>query len=204
MIWHFLPLAGVVLLLVITCCLRPLLQLRRYGTYGVVLFRTRNLKQNLRDFSLIVFGLLIAGQAVVAAIRSQSLRLLVTEPATYNLLRGAGAIVFLCGIALVATAQLHLGASWRIGIDEGAKPGLVTSGLYRSSRNPIYLGLLVTIAGYAALLPTLLSVGLLFGAYVGIRAQTAAEEAYLLRAYGDAYRDYARRVGRFLPGLGTL
>jgi protein-S-isoprenylcysteine O-methyltransferase Ste14 len=30
------------------------------------------------------------------------------------------------------------------------------------------------------------------------------EEAYLIRTYGDAYRAYARQVGRFVPGLGTL
>jgi protein-S-isoprenylcysteine O-methyltransferase Ste14 len=61
----------------------------------------------------------------------------------------------------------------------------------------------MAIAGYAALLPTLLSLTLLAAAYVGIRAQAAAEEAYLGRTYGDAYRDYARKVGRFLPGRGA-
>jgi protein-S-isoprenylcysteine O-methyltransferase Ste14 len=39
---------------------------------------------------------------------------------------------------------------------------------------------------------------------VGIRAQIHAEEEYLLRAYGDAYRAYGRRVGRLLPGIGRF
>jgi protein-S-isoprenylcysteine O-methyltransferase Ste14 len=30
------------------------------------------------------------------------------------------------------------------------------------------------------------------------------EEPYLLRTHGDAYREYAARVGRFVPGLGRL
>jgi protein-S-isoprenylcysteine O-methyltransferase Ste14 len=30
------------------------------------------------------------------------------------------------------------------------------------------------------------------------------EEPYLLRAHGDAYRAYASRVGRFVPGVGLL
>ena len=30
------------------------------------------------------------------------------------------------------------------------------------------------------------------------------EEPYLLRQHGDAYRNYAARVGRFVPGLGRL
>jgi protein-S-isoprenylcysteine O-methyltransferase Ste14 len=81
---------------------------------------------------------------------------------------------------------------------------LVRSGLYRFCRHPIYLGLLTAIAGYTALLPTPLSLALLAATYVGVRLQAAAEEAYLDRTYGDAYRDHARRVGRFLPGVGRL
>jgi protein-S-isoprenylcysteine O-methyltransferase Ste14 len=108
------------------------------------------------------------------------------------------------GIAFLAAAQLNLGASWRVGINENEAPGLVKSGLYRFCRHPIYLGLLTALAGYAALLPTLLSLVLLAAAYVGARAQAAAEEAYLRRTYGEAFDAYARRVGRFLPAIGKV
>jgi len=201
--WRYLPLAGVVLLLSIACCLRPLLQLRRHGSFGIFLFNSRGLTQNLRDFLLILLAILLLGQAMVAAAHPPPAALLVTASGlAHEILQVTGAIVMFCGIGLVAVAQLHLGASWRIGIDASTQPGLVTDGLYRCSRNPIYLGLLMTVAGYAALLPTWLSIGLLIGAYLGVRAQTTAEEAYLLKTYGDTYRDYARRVGRFVPWLG--
>jgi protein-S-isoprenylcysteine O-methyltransferase Ste14 len=97
-----------------------------------------------------------------------------------------------------------MGASWRIGIKEGEAPGLVTSGLYRFCRHPIYLGLLAALAGYAALLPTPLSLALLAAVYLGARVQAAAEETHLDRTYGEAFRAYARRTGRFLPGIGRL
>ena len=45
----------------------------------------------------------------------------------------------------------------RIGIEDAARPGLVTGGLYRFCRNPIFLALLVVIAGYTLMLPTVLS-----------------------------------------------
>jgi protein-S-isoprenylcysteine O-methyltransferase Ste14 len=80
----------------------------------------------------------------------------------------------------------------------------VTSGLYRFCRNPIFLAILITLTGYTMLLPTRLSLALLLGASIGIRQQILTEEAYLLRAYGADYREYARRVGRFLPGIGRL
>jgi len=103
---------------------------------------------------------------------------------------------------LMVTAQLGLGASWRIGIEEGARPGLVTDGLYRYSRNPIYLAFFITMLGFTLLIPTGLSLALLAGTYFGTRRQIAAEEDYLERTYGEAYRAYARRVGRFVPGIG--
>ena len=154
--------------------------------------------QNLRDGLAVALFLLLVGQAVVAAWWP-------TEPdRAFGLWAGLGAALLFGGIGLLIAATLDLGASWRIGIEEGAAPGLITDGLYRFSRNPIFLALLVIVAGYTMLLPRRLSVILLIGTYLGIRQQVAAEEAYLRRAYGERYLAYARRVGRFLPGLGRL
>ena len=202
---RFVPLIGLVVLVVIAFGVRPLVQWRRHGTFGIHLFRSGSIAQTARDLLLILLFVLLLGQATVAA-RSGSvdLDLLAAEDGPlHQALQALGAMLMLCGIGLLAVAQLDLGAAWRIGIEEGARPGLVTGGLYRYSRNPIYLGLLIVVAGYAALLPTLLSVILLIGAYIGMRAQIAAEEDYLLRTYGDAFRQYAARVGRFVPGLGV-
>jgi protein-S-isoprenylcysteine O-methyltransferase Ste14 len=197
MIWRYLPLIGIVLFVTLTFCWRSWLQRRRYGTSGIVLFRRGSRAQIVRDVLLVIGFSLFIGQAVVAAAWPESL-----SPMVRNIwLQAAGAVLMFAGLVLLVTAQLQLGASWRIGIDESARPGLVTGGLYRLCRNPIYLAILVTFTGYALLLPTLLSFLLLLGVFIGVRQQTLAEEAYLLRTYGDVYRDYARRVGRFLPGL---
>lgn len=121
-----------------------------------------------------------------------------------SLLQAAGAASLFGGIGFLVVGQLQLGASWRIGIEEKAAPGLVTSGVYRFCRNPIFFALLIIVAGYTLLLPTGLSIALLVGTFVGVSQQVRAEEAYLLRTYGESYRQYARRVGRFLPGIGKL
>ena len=115
-----------------------------------------------------------------------------------------GALLLFGGVVLLVWSQLDLGRSWRMGIDEATKPGLVTGGLYRFTRNPIYSAIFAALAGYAALLPTRLSLVLLLGAVIGFRQQVMLEEAYLLRTYGEAYRAYAREVGRFVPGVGRL
>src|SRR5437773_3848760 len=82
--------------------------------------------------------------------------------------------------------------------------GLVTSGVYRFCRNPIFFAILSVLTGYTLLLPTRLSLVLLVSAFVGMRLQVLAEEAYLSKTYGATYREYARGVGRFLPGIGRL
>ena len=71
-------------------------------------------------------------------------------------------------------------------------------------RNPIYLGMFVALAGMALALPTVLSVVFLLCVVAGVRYQVSQEEEYLLRTYGQGFRIYASRVGRFVPGLGKM
>jgi protein-S-isoprenylcysteine O-methyltransferase Ste14 len=149
--------------------------------------------------------LFLVGQAVMAAAWPEARAPLdATYHAAAEIRQVTGTVLLFGGIALLVVAQLHLGASWRIGIEEGSSPGLVTSGFYRFCRNPIFFAILILLTGYTLLLPTRLSLALLIGAFIGIRQQVLTEEAYLSRAYGDAYRAYADRVGRFVPGIGRL
>ena len=176
----------------------------RHGSWGIVVFKG-NAAQNARDAMLVVLPILLIGQAAVAAWWPQALPLSeadLREPPGVRV--ALGALLLFGGLLLQATAMLDLGASWRIGIEEKARPGLVTGGLYRFTRNPIFLALIAVLAGYTLLVPTLLSALILLGAVFAIRQQISEEEHYLLRTYGEGYRAYARRVGRLLPGIGKL
>jgi protein-S-isoprenylcysteine O-methyltransferase Ste14 len=199
--WKISILSGVVLFdgLLALSFLR---QYRRHGSLGIFV-RAGNYAQNIQDAATILLLVLLTWQAVRAARPSSSL-LIETQKPMVELIRALGVVVLFGGIALCAVCQRNLGASWRIGVEEAVKPKLVTSGFYRFSRNPIFLALLITIAGYALLLPTGLSLVLLVGTYIGIRRQVAVEERYLLSTYGEAYRVYAQRVGRFVPVLGRM
>ena len=62
----------------------------------------------------------------------------------------------------------------------------------------------LTLAGVVLLAPSPWSVmGLLWAASL-VAMQTRLEEQHLARLRGNAYRAYARRTGRFVPGLGRL
>jgi protein-S-isoprenylcysteine O-methyltransferase Ste14 len=162
----------------------------------VILFRSGRWGQHVRDAMLVAFTLVILAQAVIAAVSpAPVLPLIGDDP----LMQVAGIACLFGGVILVVIAQLQMGASWRIGIDEGPAPGLVTGGLYRFCRNPIYIALLSVVLGYTLLLPTRLSVALLIGSIIAVWQQVRTEEAYLLRTYGEEFQEYARDVGRFLP-----
>ena len=184
---------------------RTWVQLRRYGSSGIVLFRSGRPGQHLREALFVVLAVALLAEAALAAVAPRRLPGLVPlAPATAGVLRATGTVMVLGATALMLAAQLDLGASWRVGIDQGARPGLVTGGFYRYSRNPIYVAMLAALLGFALLLPSWISLGLLIGAGLGIRRHVRDEEAYLARTYGEEYRRYAARVGRFVPGVGRL
>jgi protein-S-isoprenylcysteine O-methyltransferase Ste14 len=184
---------------------RTWVQLRRYGSSGIVLFRSGRPGQNLREALFLVLAVALLAEAALAAVAPHRLPGLVPlAPATAAALGATGTVLLVGATALMLVAQLDLGASWRVGIDEGARPGLVTGGLYRCSRNPIYVAMLAALLGFALLLPSWMSLALLIGAGLGIRRHVRDEEAYLARTYGEDYVCYAARVGRFLPGVGRL
>jgi protein-S-isoprenylcysteine O-methyltransferase Ste14 len=80
---------------------------------------------------------------------------------------------------------------------------LVTSGPYRWVRHPLYtVGASMFIAfGMAADNWFIAALGVL--AFIGMAIRTPKEEANLIEKFGDEYREYMKRTGRFLPRLGN-
>lgn len=80
-----------------------------------------------------------------------------------------------------------------------AASSLVTTGIYRYTRNPMYVGLLLTLLGWGAFLgsPHALLWLVVFVLYMN-RFQIAAEERVLSSLFGDAYVAYSARARRWL------
>src|SRR5438128_6320336 len=203
-VWRFIPLVGMLVFLGLGIGVRTWLHARRYGSSGVVLFRGNALSERLLGVLGVVVPVVLLAQATVAAIGPQVVRGAIPESFAI-VLRPLGALLLLGGALLMFVAQLDLGASWRVGLEHERPGELVTSGLYRYSRNPIYLFMFGAFAGFALLLPTWPLLVILAGGAIGWRRWVVrVEESHLLATYGDAYRAYAARVGRFLPWVGRL
>ena len=114
-----------------------------------------------------------------------------------RLLLGPGLIA--AGLVVVYTA---IGQQRRAGTNiETHRPTetIVRDGLYRFSRNPIYIGLVLLYLGVAVLGDSVWVLALLAPLLVVMHyGVIAREEAYLERKFGDMYRSYRASVRRWL------
>lgn len=109
-----------------------------------------------------------------------------------------GVALLLISLVWIIVAQVQMGASWRMGVDESQKTQLVTTGVFLYSRNPIYLGMAVILLGLFLVLPNSLSLALIIGGIALMHLQILLEEQYLRGKHGSAYEEYRRRVRRWL------
>jgi protein-S-isoprenylcysteine O-methyltransferase Ste14 len=116
------------------------------------------------------------------------------EPAP---LRKAAVCVWAIGFILLFVGRFGLGSSFRIG-NPKESTHLRVDGLFRVSRNPMYLGVYATLL--ALVLRTLNPVLLLFSAFiVAVHHRIVlAEETHLRSAFGKEYEEYRCRVRRYL------
>jgi protein-S-isoprenylcysteine O-methyltransferase Ste14 len=106
----------------------------------------------------------------------------------------------LMGLSLVImlVAQAQMGLSWRIGIDEKNRTGLVTQGLFALSRNPIFLSLRITLLGLFFHSPNALTLALASVGEVLMQLQVRLEEQHLLGQHGEVYVTYCQKVRRWI------
>lgn len=109
------------------------------------------------------------------------------------------AIVLLAfALIWVLTAQAHMQKSWRIGIDEDVKTELVQRGLFKISRNPIFLGIRVMLFGLFLILPNAIMLLIWVAGDMLIQIQVRLEEEFLTRKHGEAYLAYRKQVRRWI------
>ena len=109
-----------------------------------------------------------------------------------------GNILLTAGFFFSMATHFSLGNEWRSGIDPNGPALLHTEGLYKLSRNPMYLGIAAAQLGFLLAMPSMFSALCLLVGWYSLRSQTFAEEAHLLKVFADDYLHYQRQVRRWL------
>jgi protein-S-isoprenylcysteine O-methyltransferase Ste14 len=111
--------------------------------------------------------------------------------------RALGALLVTGAVILYGMALRDLGASWRLGLDRRAPGPLVTGGLYRWTRHPIYVAFDLWFVGTFLLIGRLSFLVLALAWVSLLHSIMCREERFLLGLYGDAYRNYCQRTRRY-------
>ena len=114
-----------------------------------------------------------------------------------------GWIVAISGVLIIAWASINLGRSISPFPTPLEKATLVTNGVFRYIRHPIYTGFIIFLAGIAVATGSLTRIGITLFSALFFSVKASYEEKKLLKKY-PGYSHYKERAGRFIPKLKSL
>lgn len=109
-----------------------------------------------------------------------------------------GFVMMAEGAVFAVVAQYQMGRAWRIGVPDQAPSHLMTCGLFRFSRNPVFFGMAAIFLGALLIAPNALTLASFSLAIFAMSIQIGLEEDHLSSKLGSAYDAYKARVRRWI------
>ncbi|MBK7940165.1 MAG: isoprenylcysteine carboxylmethyltransferase family protein [Lewinellaceae bacterium] len=113
-----------------------------------------------------------------------------------------GLLLLFAGVMVMTRTFRHYDMREFIGLGNRPSSGMLnTSGLNARVRHPLYSGTILAVAGLWCIFPSPDLTAVALAVFLYLPFGIYWEEKKLLRQFGDAYRDYQRRVKRLIPGV---
>lgn len=109
-----------------------------------------------------------------------------------------GMVLITFGFVLFMLALAAFGQSWRVGIDEQCPGDLITHGVFRISRNPIFLFVDLYFVGTFLIYSSTFFLVSAILVIIGMHYQILQEESFLKNNYGEPYLQYMEQTARYL------
>jgi protein-S-isoprenylcysteine O-methyltransferase Ste14 len=142
-------------------------------------------------FALFYFYLIIANAFHLPTVSSQQFF-------QSQIISWLGVLLCLAGLMLLLSSLISFGRSFRVGIDTEHPDKLITTGIFAFTRNPIYVAFAFILLGQFLIFPNWILLVFLAAGVGLFHRQVLREEGYLKEHYGQEYREYCRRVRRYL------
>jgi protein-S-isoprenylcysteine O-methyltransferase Ste14 len=111
-----------------------------------------------------------------------------------------GAVVMISSLWVFWRSHADLGRNWSVSLELRENHELVTAGIYRAIRHPMYLSIWLWAFAQGMLLQNWLAGWSVVPAFAAMYVlRVPREEQLMCEQFGDAYRDYMRRSGRIFP-----
>lgn len=173
---------------------------RNIGKNPVTLLTTQSLTEAyLKKLALFFFPLWLGGFHFFSFFpewHQKTPHLTSSETMSYT-----GVIILFLSLILFVSSLINLKNSWRIGIDKNTTDQLITSGIYKIIRHPIYTSFKMALIATLLIFPNIyfLLIGAL--AFLGFTFIALLEEDFLRKHFGKTYESYLKKTGRFYPRL---
>lgn len=193
----FLPIASLLYLLLVFV-LRSFILWKQTGVNPLVFGNTNKAHDYIgRVYKVMVLGTWIS-ITLFSFFPDQYPFLLPIEYLESDQLKFTGLVLLFVSFLWTSIGQYQMSESWRIGIDYEETTKLVSNGLFKYSRNPIFLGVLISYLGTFLIIPNILSFSMMLVTFVTIQTQVRLEEEYLESVQGKEYLNYKSQVRRWL------
>ncbi len=113
-------------------------------------------------------------------------------------MRIAGLIIATVGVMIFGLSVYTMRDSWRAGIPESDRTKMVSEGIYSISRNPAFCGFDLTYIGILLMFFNIPLLAFTCFAIFTLHLQILQEEKYMEKVFGIEYREYRRKVFRYL------
>jgi len=115
-----------------------------------------------------------------------------------QIIQFTGTVVIFVGLLVFCLALISFSYSWRVGIDTVSPGGLITTGVFSVTRNPILLAMDLYFLGTSFIYSNLPLLMCFVCVALGFQFQIRQEETFLIERYGDKYRKYMAQVNRYI------
>jgi len=172
----------------------------------LVLVRTRNLKKQgieamefgrkdkkdffILPFAIFYFYILIANAFHLPTIKGQVL--FQSEVVSWM-----GALTCFIALVFFLWTMISFSKSFRVGLVENTEQGLITTGAFAVSRNPIYVSFAIMLIGQFLIFPSWILLIYIVVATLRFHTQVLKEENFLQEQYGEAFNAYCKKVRRY-------
>ena len=173
------------------------ISLARSGVKVIVLGGRKNLIDNLLENSTLPFLLL---WTILILLMTFNIEI----PFIFELiiknsyLPFIGVVLSYIGLIIFLSALIAFGNSWRVGIDKDNQGELITNGIFKYSRNPIFLFMNIYFIGITLVYPTAIFILMTVIFMVGVHKQILNEEKHLEKIYKEDYQNYKEQTRRYL------
>lgn len=159
--------------------------------------KTNQLGRGNKSFKTIIIESLLKIASIVVVVVILISAIFNTSLLTNQVIRGIGLVLFAIGTCLFIIAMVTMKDSWRAGIPTEEKTSMVTTGIYKYSRNPAFLGFDLTYIGASLTFGNVILIMIATIMIILMHLQILEEEKFLVNTFKDDYITYKSKVGRY-------